>query len=75
MSMELFLLIAPYLLSIELTIIVACLATEWVDVICDEWLRKEITEFTYAVTMTEIMSITMPIPKRINKKQKERGFA
>ena len=73
MSMELFLLIAPYLLAIALAIIIASLVIEWVDSICREWLSKEITELTYIITMTEIMSITLP--KRINKKQKERGLA
>jgi hypothetical protein len=34
-EMDLFLLIAPNLLAIELTIIIGCLATEWLDVLKD----------------------------------------
>ncbi len=33
--MELFLLIAPHLLNIELTIIICCLTTEWLDLLKD----------------------------------------
>lgn len=33
--MELFLLIAPHLLAIELIIIFACVATEWLDLLKD----------------------------------------
>lgn len=34
--MDLFLLIAPNLIGIELTIIIGCLATEWLDLL-KEW--------------------------------------
>lgn len=34
--MEIFLLIAPYLVMIELTVIACCLVNQWLDV-CKDW--------------------------------------